>query len=64
MTNTDIKILQASLDQLQKQMNAIYTHALCNSIPDDTKRKELKLKTSMEWTAAYEEAKRKAASDA
>lgn len=61
MQNTEIKILQASLDQLQRQLNAIYTHMLCDCIPDDDKRKDLKLKTSMEWTATYEEAKAKAA---
>jgi len=62
MTTIETKVLQASLDQLQKQLNAIYTHMLCDSIPDDTTRKALKLKTSMEWTASYAEAKKLAES--
>ena len=62
--NTETKILQASLDQLQKQLNAIYTHMLCDSIPDDTTRRDLKLKTSMEWSAIYDKAKKDAGAGA
>jgi hypothetical protein len=57
MKESDIPVIQASLDQLQRQLNAIYTQLLFDSVPDSEERTKLKAATSAEWTAAYQKAK-------
>jgi hypothetical protein len=61
MESTQLKVLQASLDQLQRQLNAIYGETAFGEIDDPEVRKRLKAEASAGWTETYNEAKAKAA---
>jgi len=60
LKNPEIKILQASLDQIQKQLNAVHASLLFDRIPGAKERKELKLKNNKAWSNKYSEAKKAA----
>lgn len=63
MNNKELKVLQASVDQLQKQLNAVYNAITTLSIDDEKSRRELKEQNSQRWTDAYQKAKDSAARD-
>lgn len=62
MKESDIRVMQASLDQLQKQLNVIYAYLKFDDTPDEEARKKLKMECCADWTNQYEEAKKRAAS--
>ena len=53
MTDKDIKILQASIDNMHVKLITIYSDCLTAAIEDKENREAMKSRISCDWTASY-----------